>query len=63
MEEVTNKINSLSRDISLDDNTSDYIQMFKKDVNVSPEDYKKLKIRKASSTDLRGLNRKRSTGV
>ena len=60
---VSDEVMSLSRQISLDDNSSDYIQTFKKDANVSPEDYKKLKVRKSFSNELRGLNRKRSTGV
>jgi hypothetical protein len=61
--EVESQINLLSRQISLDDNTSDFVQTFKKDANVSPEDYKKLKVRQSPSTELRGLNRKRSTSV
>jgi hypothetical protein len=60
---VANQIDSMSRLISNIDNRSDFVQDFKKDANVSPEDYKKLKIRKASSTELRGMNRKRSTSV
>ena len=60
---VDSQIKSLSRSISNEDNRSDFVQDFKKDANVSPEDYKKLKIRKASSTELRGMNRKRSTSV
>jgi len=60
---IADRINTLSLEISLGDNFSDYVQAFKKDANVSPEDYKKLKIRKAYSTELRGMNRKRSTGV
>ena len=60
---VSDQIMALSRQISLDDNSSDYVQNFKKDANVSPEDYKKLKVRQAFSTDLRGMNRKRSTSV
>ena len=60
---VASQIDSMSRLISSIDNRSDFVQDFKKDANVSPEDYKKLKIRKASSTELRGMNRKRSTSV
>ena len=63
LDEVHDNVLELSRDISIADNESDYIQNFKKDSNVSPEDYKKLKIRKDFSIELRGLNRKRTTGV
>ena len=63
LDEVHDNVVELSRDISAADNESDYIQNFKKDSNVSPEDYKKLKIRKDFSIELRGLNRKRTTGV